>query len=368
MDCLTGEQKWSRFIQEHFEHIRAPFSAGIELLPECNFQCIHCYAGSERCKINQTMTTDQIYQMIDILVEHNCLDIYFTGGECLSHKDFFDIYKYAKNKGLLVSVLTNGSLIQPKHIAFWQEYPPELVSISLYAATKETYERITKHKQGYEMVMNAIKLLQEGNIHYELKIIGMKQNYDEILAMRKFIRDCGQVNSILAWDIRPMNNGSCEPIVCRVTPQQSMDIELQDPERKAFLDHLAYDPKRKMKTNRQKEGYMYPCEAGYQFVFITHDGYMQSCVKAVEPRYDLLHGDFDEGWQYLKEEYVDKKASENFKCLSCDKFRYCGQCTAAFKSEMGDPETPVPFFCERGELMKKYMDDLVKEQKDKKGI
>lgn len=155
-----------------------------------------------------------------------------------------------------------------------------------------------------------------------------------------------------------MNDGNCEPIVCRVTSEQSMEIELQDPERKAFLNRLAFDENRTSKTERQKGGYLYPCAAGYQFVFITHDGHMQSCVKAIEPRYDLLHGDFDEGWKYLGEEYVDRKASSNFKCLTCDKFRYCGQCSAAFKSEMGDPEIPVPFYCERGELMKKYMENI----------
>ncbi len=359
MECFTGEQKWPQFIEQHFSNIRAPFSAGIELLPECNFRCIHCYAASERNENPSSMSTEQIFKVIDTLVEHNCVELYFTGGECLMHKDFFEIYKYAKKKGILVSVLTNGSLISQKHIDLWLEYPPELVSISLYGATPETYERITCNPNGYDQVMNAISLLQENNIHFELKIIGMNQNYDDILTMRQFIRDHGQINSILAWDIRPMNNGSCEPIVCRVTPQQSMDIELQDPERLAFLNHLAFNPTRNTKTNRQRGGYLYPCAVGYQFVFITHDGFMQSCVKTVDPRYDLLHGNFDEGWKFLGDEYVEKKASANFVCLNCENFRYCGQCSAAFKSEMGDPEVPVPFFCERGELMRKYMDGLV---------
>lgn len=364
MNCLTGEQKWPQFVREHFADIRAPFSAGIELLPECNFRCIHCYAASERCNGSVSMTTKQIYSIIDTLVDHNCMELYFTGGECLSHKDFFDIYKYVKRKGVLVSVLTNGSLISQKHIDLWLEYPPELVSISLYGATPETYERITRNPKGYQQVMNAISLLQKNSIHFELKIIGMKQNYDDILTMRKFIRDCGQINSILAWDIRPMNDGDCGPIDCRVSPEESMKIELQDSERKAFLDRLAFDKTRNQKTERQRGGYLYPCAAGFQFVFITHDGHMQSCVKAVEPRYDLLNGNFDEGWKYLGEEYVEKKASANFKCLKCDKLRYCGQCSAAFASEMGNPEIPVPFYCERGELMKQYMNKVADGQND----
>ncbi len=361
MDCLIGEVKWPQFIEKHFKNIRSPFSAGMELLPECNFRCVHCYAESDRCNTENQMTTEQICKIIDILVEHECFQLYFTGGECLLHKDFFDIYKYAKKKGMLVSVLTNGSLINQKHIELWREYPPELVSISMYGATSGTYYSITKDKNGYNKFMSAISLLEENNIHHELKIVGMKQNINDIIVMREFIRGRGQINSILAWDIRPMNSGDQGPIGdCRVTPEQAMEIELQDPERREFMKRKALDEQREEKTERQKGGYLYPCDAGKQFVFITYAGYMQACVKAVDPRYDLLHGDFDEGWEFLRREFVDKKASQNFTCLQCKKFKYCGQCTAAFKIEMGDPEIPVPFYCELGELRKQYMDDVAK--------
>lgn len=197
MECLSGEQKWPQFIKQHFADIRAPFTAGIELLPDCNFRCIHCYVASDRCAASSSMTTRQIYKMIDILAEHDCLELYFTGGECLLHKDFFDIYIYAKKKGILVSVLTNGSLISQKHIDLWLEYPPELISISLYGASADTYNRITKSRNGYRQVMDAITLLQINEIHFELKIIGMRQNYNDIPEMRNFIRECNQVNSIL---------------------------------------------------------------------------------------------------------------------------------------------------------------------------
>lgn len=355
MECLTGEQKWSQFVQKYFSDIRAPFTAGMELLPQCNFQCVHCYAASERISRIDSLSTEKILNIIDILFEHNCVELYFTGGECLLHKDFFEIYKYAKKKGIFVAVLTNGSLITQKHIELWLEYPPELVSITLYGASENTYEAITGSKENFHKVMQSIALLQKNHIRFELKIIGMQQNYQDIPEMRNFIRKCGQVNSILAWDIRPMNNGNTSPISCRVTPEQAMEVEINDPERKAFFNHLARNIDKISKTERQKGHYLYPCAAGYQFAFITHDGHMQSCVKTVTPRYDLIHGNFDEGWEFLGKEFVEKKASSNFKCLNCDKFRYCGQCSAAFMNENGDPEKPVKFYCDLGELRKQYM-------------
>lgn len=361
MDCLTGETKWPQFIKEHFEDIREPFTAGIELLPQCNFKCIHCYAESDRKSETESLSTDEIEKIIDTLAEHNCLEIYFTGGECLLHKDFFEIYIYAKEKGMLVSVLTNGSLITEKHIKLWIEYPPELISITMYGSSAKTYGVITGNENGYQMFCNTIEMLKKYHLPFELKCIGMKQNFEDILEIRSYIKEQGMRNSILAWDIRPMNDGGKEPILCRVSAEEAFKIELLDPERKAFWDRLALDDSKSLKTKKQKEHKQYPCAIAYQFVFITHDGYMQGCVKATEPRYNLRRGNFDEGWKLLGEWYVDKEASKDFKCLNCEKFRYCGQCSAAFMSENGDPELPVDFYCELGELRKKYMEKVVNE-------
>lgn len=365
MECLSGETKWPQFIREHFEKIREPFTAGIELLPQCNFKCIHCYVESDRESETESLRTDEIKKIIDTLTEHNCLEVYFTGGECLLHKDFPEIYIYAKEKGMFVSVLTNGSLITEKHIQLWTEYPPELISITMYGASAKTYEEVTGNPKGYQMFCDAVELLKNHHMPFELKCIGMKQNLEDIAKIRSFIRKQGIKNSILAWDIRPMNDGSKNPISCRVSAEEAFAAELQDPERKAFWDKLAFDNTKTLKTEKQKENKQYPCAVAFQFVFITHDGYMQSCVKATEPRYNLRCGNFDEGWKRLGEWYVDKVASDYFKCSSCEKFRYCGQCSAAFMSENGNPEVPVEFYCELGELRKKYMEKIVSEHVQK---
>lgn len=358
MNCLSANTKWPEFIEQNFSGIREPFSAGIELLPDCNFRCIHCYAESDRKKAKKVMTTPQILQVIDILVEHNCIDLFFTGGEALLHKDFCDIYRYAKEKGIMVSVLTNASLITEKHIKLWREYPPEMVSITMYGADGFTYKKVTQNPCGFSMFTNGIQLLKDNEIPFEIKCIGMKQNYYDIHQIRQFVKSLGIDNSVLAWDIRPMNDGSKEPVSCRVSPLEAFMIEITDTDRRSFWNKVALNPERKRPTSRQKEGYLYPCAIAEQFVFITYDGYMQGCVKAVNPRYNLLEGNFQTGWEYLGREVVAKKASPNFPCRKCEKFRYCGQCTAAFVDENGDPERPVDFYCQYGELLQKYMDQI----------
>ena len=354
MFCLE-EEKWHNFIEKHFNEIRASFSAGIELLPDCNFRCIHCYAESDRQSADKNLTTDQIFSIIDDLVYHGCLFVFFTGGDPLLHKDFAEIYKYARTSGLFVSILTNGTLLNKRHIELWTEYPPDKISMTMYGASEETYQRVTGVKGMYSRFCNSVKLLHDNQIPFEIKCVGMKQNYDDILLIRDFARSYNLKYQTLGWSIHTMNNGDKTPLNCRLTPEQAFRIELSDPERKYFWDHLAVDKTAFALTEKQKKNLLYPCSIARQFVFITYNGHMQGCVLSTKPYYDLTKGNFDEGWEFLRKEFVEKIASPNFKCASCSKLHYCGQCSAIAKSENGSAEIPVDFFCKYGELLENYM-------------
>ena len=354
MFCLE-EEKWHYFIQKHFKGIRAPFTAGIELLPDCNFRCIHCYAESDRQSSDEYLNKNQILGIIDDLVKHGCLFMFFTGGDPLMHKDFFEIYKYARTRGIFVSVLTNGTLITQRHIELWIEYPPDNISLTMYGASEKTYCSITGTKGMYSRFCKSVQLLHDNQIPFEIKCVGMKQNYDDILTIRDFARSYNLKFQTLGWSIHPMNNNDKSPLDCRVTPEQAFKIEILDPERKNFWNHLAENNVAHTLTTKQKENLMYPCNIARQFVFITYNGHMQGCVLATNPYYDLTKGNFDEGWNFLRKEFVEKKASPNFKCASCTKIHYCGQCSAIARSENGNEEIPIDFFCEYGTLLENYM-------------
>ena len=55
------------FIDETFEGIRAPFTAGLELTAKCNLDCVHCYAKPGRGHAD--MSTDEFKAIVNILVE-----------------------------------------------------------------------------------------------------------------------------------------------------------------------------------------------------------------------------------------------------------------------------------------------------------
>lgn len=349
------------FVKEHFSNIRAPFTAGIELTAKCNFNCIHCYARPGRA--HDDLSLQEIKSIIDTLVERGLLELFFTGGEVFTRQDFEDIYIYAKEKGLIVSVLSNISLLNERHIELFKEYPVAQISTTMYGASNETYKAVTGIEGAYDKFLDSIEMLKSNGIPFEIKFIAMRQNIKDIYRIRAFGKSLN-VNMVMGFDIRPMINYDQSPIALRVLPEEAFEFDKKDEGRRNFWINVAKEEMKNGENSsarfqiRRLSHFLYPCAIAYQFVFITSDGKMQGCTKATYDQYDLRKGNFDEGWEYLKKRFVMQKASDSFKCSSCEKMKYCEQCTANFMLEYNNPEEVDPFFCEIADLRKRFVIEL----------
>lgn len=356
-------RKINDFIDETFNGIRAPFTAGFELTAKCNLNCVHCYAKPGRT--HRDMTTNEIKTIFDLLVNRGLLDAYFTGGEIFTRPDFEEIYIHAKEQGVLISLLSNITLLTEKHINLFQEYPVEVISTTMYGYTEAAYERVTGVRGSYRQFMTALELLQKSNIKFELKYVAMEQNYDDIYKMRDFGKQLG-VPMVIILDVHPMSDGSTKPMEFRLTPQDAFDFDVKDESRCSFWKNVAKElltgeiKLRPRRTNeRFEQGYLYPCSVANQHVFITSDYKMQGCVRASYKQFDLRKGNFDDGWEYLQREFVDKKSSKNYKCNTCPNIRFCEHCVANFMLAYGNEETVDPFFCEVARLRKNFIDQEI---------
>lgn len=353
------------FIDETFGDIRAPFTAGFELTAKCNLNCVHCYAKPGRK--HQDFSLQDFKNIFDILIDRGLLDAYFTGGEIFTRPDFEEMYVYAKKKGVLLSLLSNITLLNDRHIELFKEYPVEIISTTMYGYTEESYEKVTGVKGSYKMFMKSLDLLQKNNIPFELKYVAMEQNSEEVYKMREFGNKLG-VPMVIILDVHPMSDGSTDPIGFRVSPQEAFAFDIKDKGRREFWKSVAKElltgeiGERPIQTvKRFEQGYLYPCSIANQHVFITSDYKMQGCVRASYRQYDLRTGNFDEGWNYLQDEFIERKSSDSYKCRNCKNIRFCEHCVANFMLEYGDEEHVDPFFCEVAALRRKFVDNEIKK-------
>ena len=137
---------WSLGVKQRIGGRRVPLAGTIELTRRCNNRCRHCYNNLPASDLHahaEELRTDELIRILDEAAAAGCVWLLLTGGEIFLRPDFREIYTHAKQKGLLVTLFTNGTLMTPELADFLANQRPFSLEITLYGATRETYERVT---------------------------------------------------------------------------------------------------------------------------------------------------------------------------------------------------------------------------------
>ena len=145
---------------------RTPLMGHIELTHKCSFKCEFCY---NHIKATPELSTSEVLEIIDQVVEHGCVYINFSGGEPLLRKDFNDIYFYTKNKGVHVSLESNMYYIPDGLIELIKEYPADNFNISIYGLDDKSFQLITRSKCDFKRVLNNLDALLKGGVAFKLR-------------------------------------------------------------------------------------------------------------------------------------------------------------------------------------------------------
>jgi radical SAM protein with 4Fe4S-binding SPASM domain len=351
MDCPhIPELSYSEFgerLRRKIAGRRIPITGSLELTFRCNLRCVHCYVAHGHLGVpgQAELALPQIQGILDQIVDEGCLWLLLTGGEPLVRPDFIDIYTYAKRKGLILTLFTNGTLLTPQIADYLAEWRPFRIEITLYGRTQETYEWVTGIPGSHARCLRGIDLLLERGLPLRLKTMLMTVNRHELWDMKAYAEELG-----LDFRFDPMVNagldGSSHPLELRLTPNEIVDYDLADPQRmenwQQFLEsHLAppSDPER-----------LYNCGAGLRTFHIDPQGRLSACLMARRLSYDLMEGSFRNGWHDFLPTVREQARSRPSPCAHCSLISLCGQCPGWAQIEYGDQERPIDFLCQIAHL------------------
>ncbi len=329
-------------------------SGSIEVTPYCNMKCVHCYVSHCHWE-GHILSYAEFCRILDEVAEEGCLWLLLTGGEPLLRDDFLDIYTYAKKKGIFITIFTNGTLITPDVARYLHDWPPKLVEISIYGATKATHESVTGVTGSFERCLRGIELLVEQGIKLNLKTVVMTLNKHECWEMKKLAKSFGlpfRFDPIL----NPELDGSRHPYDLRLTPEEVLTLDMEDPDRreewiKGFQKRASL-PKRGPFRDT-----VYLCGAGRFRFHMDAFGGLQACMITRQPSYDLRHGSFREGWQHFLPGVVEQKLEKPSPCRTCQYRAACVMCTGWAQLEYGTPEEqPIEYLCQLARLRTEVFD------------
>ena len=331
-------EDFANTFQANAQAKRKPVDGQWEITFRCNLRCVHCYVVEDPTK--KELTFPEITDILDQIHQEGCLWLCLTGGEPLMRSDFLEIYTYAKEKGFLITLFTNGTLITPEIADHLREYPPFMIDITLNGITAETYESITQVPGSFQGCMRGINLILERDLPLTLKSNGMTLNRDEILRIKEYAEGLGakyRYDSL----ILPKLDGSKKPCQLRLSPEEIIDIEATD-------ETMQEEWKRYLQSEHELSSpdNLFRCGAGISSFDINPYGELQLCHILRKPNFNLRNGSFREGFYQLFPKIRSAKYQTNSKCKNCQLWYLCPQCPACAELENGDQEAPVDYFCQ----------------------
>jgi radical SAM protein with 4Fe4S-binding SPASM domain len=282
--------------------------------------------------------------LLDQMAEAGCLWLIITGGEPMVRRDFLDIYEYAKGKGFIIILYTNGTLITPEIADRLRCWRPKTVEITMYGATRETYERVSGVPGSFDRAIRGLELLAERGISLVIKAMALTLNRHEIGDIKKYARKLG---AEFRYDpvVWPRLDGMKDPYRVRLEPEEVIQLELEDEDRPRAWREFAQKFLHPVKSE-----FLYWCGSGVHSFFIDAFGRLSLCIEARHPYYDLRKGTFAEAWEQFLPAVKNTRCTKDFACLHCDLVNLCGRCPPFSQQENRDPESVVPFLCRLAHL------------------
>lgn len=271
MSCLDSV-KYKDFRLALQERLQRPLHAEYELTHRCNLSCAHCYLGSWR-ELQVEQPAESVKVIIEKLEDAGFLWLIFTGGEPLVRPDFCEIYRYAKERGFIIIVLTNATLIDEHMADFFATHRPFYLDISVHAVKKEIYERISGVRGSFFLFSRAISLLRKRGIPFKLKTKVMKENSAHLSKISEFAKQLDVPHNVSSL-IHSCLDGDTAPLA------HSFDSVKTVP----GVSHSS------------------PCAAVNFSVCIDPAGKLMACACARTPAYDLSSGEVLAGVQFLKQQ------------------------------------------------------------------
>ncbi|MDR7665945.1 radical SAM protein [Methanosarcina sp. Z-7115] len=326
---------------------RIPIYGGIELTYRCNNKCVHCYCDITNAEdtASKELSCSEICNFIDQIVEEGCLWLQITGGEPLLRPDFGEIYVHAKEKGLLVRVFTNGTLITPEIANLFLEYTPFAVEIPLYGTTKNVHESITKVSGSFERCIQGIHLLTQRNIPVIIKTMPMSLNQHEFTSIKEYANQQGLE---FRFDpiINPGLNGSKKPYDVRLFPEQIVKIDLEDEERYTAWSELG----QKYFGIIPESEDIFPCGAGKITFQLDPYGYVSPCILFRLNGHNIRENKFKKIWYECFSETNFREWYEDITCKKCNLISLCNICPGRLKIEEDGYKQPIKYICDIAHL------------------
>lgn len=338
-----------------------PIAGNFELTARCNFNCPMCYVHMSEEEVRakgKELTAAQWISIAEAAQKKGMIFALLTGGEPFIRKDFFEIYDAMKNMGIIVSINSNGSMLEGKILEKLLEDRPSRINVSLYGGCNETYKNMCGQPV-YDKVLKNIVTLKENGVDVSINLSITPYNCQDIEKIYEIVKKHNIQVKASSYMYPPIRlEKELEGYGNRLLPKESAEYSVKwdllrfteeefSKRAKAMKDLVNVDEKEC--SIDMEQGVR--CRAGSSSFWMTWDGQMRPCGMMPGPTAYPMNVGFDAAWEIIREE--TRKILLPTKCNTCAKKEICGVCAAVTVAETGEFDKVPCYMCERTDAIAK---------------
>lgn len=372
MDTLEGASTMERAMLHRAEARGIPITGSLELLPLCNLNCRMCYVRLSRAEMEargRLRTGREWLSLGKEMSQAGTLFLLLTGGEPLLHPDFREIYLGLKKMGMILTINTNGTLIDEAWADFFAANKPRRINITLYGADGESYERLCGSRAGFDRTIQAVRLLRERNIDVKLASSVTPANAQDVSRMVAIADELGvpmRMDTYMMPAARERSKAFDQQN--RLLPEEAAAARIQAL-RMEMGEELFCQYRSRILTQIDSHvpGPTAPCpvscHAGKCSFTVNWQGHIRPCVVMTDPSVDVFETGFEAAWHKIRDEFAAVRYCE--KCSNCRLRPLCRTCAAAALLETGDylgvPDYLCRYAAQSERLLRQSLEESVHE-------
>lgn len=349
---------------------KSPINGSLELLPLCNLNCKMCYVRLSKTEMEAQGRLRTWEEWLDVarqMKEAGVLFLLLTGGEPLMYPNFRELFVALKKMGMVLTINTNGTLLDADWADFFAQYKPRRINITVYGSSEEMYRQLCQAPQGFEKATNAVRLLKERGVDVKISGSATKANADDL---ENIIRLGHSMNVPVVVDTYMMPatrerslpydfQSRLDPISAARVRVNVMELEMSEKGFQKYRDEsiAAAD---NFTPGEEKEEHI-GCMAGSCSFTVNWQGNLQPCVILQEPHANVFEVGFQQAWKQVSEDATHLKTAS--KCSVCNLRHLCRTCVAAGLTEEGRHNAVPDYMCQyAAETLRLLRDHTRKEQ------
>lgn len=352
MDPMQGATTLERRLVHKAKASRIPINGSIELLPLCNMNCDMCYVRLSRTEMEsqgRLRTLDEWLDIAEEMRKAGALFLLLTGGEPLLYPGIKQLYLKLKEMGFIITINTNGTLIDEGWAGFFGEHKPRRINITLYGADDRAYRDLCHYPGGFEKVMKAVNLLKEQGVDVKLSSSLTRANQhdiEQIIALGEDLDIPVRVDTYMMPAVRERNRpydeqSRLDPVSAARIRVQALKQEMGKELFREYVRKIIFEVEHILPE--EGPGRVH-CLAGNCSFTINWQGFMRPCVVMSEPSVSVFEEGFSSAWEKISAAVSEIRTSA--KCNACQYRPICRTCCASALLEEGSYDAVPEYMCE----------------------